>query len=26
KKVGEAVVTIATHRPKLIGGPRAQYK
>ncbi|TDL95405.1 TIGR01440 family protein [Macrococcus carouselicus] len=26
KKVGEAVVTIATHRPKLIGGPRAQYE
>lgn len=25
KKVGEAVVTIATHRPKLIGGPRSQY-
>ncbi|MCO4096774.1 TIGR01440 family protein [Macrococcoides canis] len=26
KKVGEAVVTMAAHRPKLIGGPRAQYK
>ncbi|TDM13716.1 TIGR01440 family protein [Macrococcus bovicus] len=26
QKVGEAVVTIATHRPKLIGGPRAQYE
>lgn len=25
KQVGEAVVTIATHRPKLIGGPRSQY-
>ncbi|MBC9875376.1 TIGR01440 family protein [Macrococcoides bohemicum] len=25
KKVGEAVVTIATHRPKLIGGSRSQY-
>ncbi|MDO5359768.1 MAG: TIGR01440 family protein [Jeotgalicoccus sp.] len=26
KKVGEAVVTIATTRPKLVGGPRAHYK
>lgn len=26
KKIGEAVVTIATTRPKLIGGPRAHYK
>ncbi len=25
KKIGDAVVTIAAHRPKLIGGPRAQY-
>lgn len=25
KKVGEAIVTIATSRPKLIGGERAQY-
>ncbi|MCE4957587.1 TIGR01440 family protein [Macrococcoides caseolyticum] len=25
KKVGEAVVTIASHRPKLIGGPRSHY-
>ncbi|MGV2876215.1 TIGR01440 family protein [Macrococcus capreoli] len=25
KKVGEATVTIATHRPKLIGGPRSHY-
>ena len=26
KTVGEAVVTIATTRPKLVGGPRAHYK
>lgn len=26
KTVGSAVVTLATHRPKLIGGPRAQYE
>ncbi|GGB12329.1 TIGR01440 family protein [Macrococcus hajekii] len=26
ERVGQAVVTIATHRPKLIGGPRAQYE
>lgn len=26
KTVGSAVVTMATHRPKLIGGPRAQYE
>lgn len=25
KQIGEANVTIAAHRPKLIGGPRAQY-
>ena len=26
KHVGEAVITLATTRPKLIGGERAQYK
>lgn len=26
KKIGEAVVTIAKSRPKLIGGPRAKYQ
>ncbi|TDM10526.1 TIGR01440 family protein [Macrococcus lamae] len=26
KMVGAAVVTIAAHRPKLIGGPRAKYQ
>ncbi|CAD2070652.1 hypothetical protein JEOAER750_00048 [Jeotgalicoccus aerolatus] len=26
KTVGEAVVTIASSRPKLVGGPRAHYK
>lgn len=26
KHIGAAVVTIAAHRPKLIGGPRAQYE
>ncbi|WP_414047209.1 TIGR01440 family protein [Macrococcus equi] len=25
KHIGKAVVTIATHRPKLIGGPRSHY-